>query len=572
MKQDTFQRLFKHYLLTYKSQFFVAIFCMIISSLATAALPYLIKPLFDRVLFNMDMNFLVMFCFVIFITFLLKGIGGYGENVILSDVGQRIIIDIQLDLFKKILNGDFLNKSSGDLVCYFTSNVTILRGALTNTIIGIGRDFFTLFFLIALMFYRDFTLSCGTFIVFPIAIIPILKLSRKMKKIFYNNQNEMGEMSSSLIQIFQNIRIVKSFVQENDEYQHAKSQMLGFLDTFKKSAHMRSLSSPIIEVIGALGIVGVIAYGGHQILHHQKTPGDFISFITAMIFAYDPLKRLSNLNSSLQEGLVATKRIFELMDMPDMIQNPSTPLALPTTVKGRVSFVNVTFGYGKKILFKNLSFHVEPGEKIAFVGPSGAGKSTLINLICRFIDPWSGEVCLDNLNIKNLDLSALRSEISLVSQEIGLFNRTIFDNISYGCPDVTLDQVKAAAHKAGAHRFIDTLENGYDTIIGEHGSKLSGGQRQRLAIARALLKNAPILLLDEATSSLDTQSEQAIQETLETMMNDKTTIIVAHRLSTVKHCDRIYVLDHGMIQEQGNHQTLLSKEGLYYRLFHGLSS
>jgi subfamily B ATP-binding cassette protein MsbA len=572
MKQDTFQRLFKHYLLPYKSEFFLAIVCMVLSSLATAALPYLIKPLFDRVLFNMDINFLVMFCFIIFVTFLLKGIGGYGENVILSDVGQRIIIDVQLDLFKKILNGDFLNKSSGDLVCYFTSNITILRGALTNTIIGIGRDFFTLFFLILLMFYRDFTLSCGTFIVFPVVIIPIVKISRKMKKVFYSNQHEMGELSSSFIQIFQNIRIVKSFVQENDEYQRAKSQMLGFLDTFKKSAHMRSLSSPIIEIIGALGIVGVIAYGGYQILHNQKTPGDFISFITAMIFSYDPLKRLSNLNSSLQEGLVATKRIFELMDTPDMIDNPQSPLPLPSPIKGRISFMSVTFGYHEKILFKNLSFHVEPGEKIAFVGPSGAGKSTLINLICRFIDPWSGDICLDNINIKKLNLNDLRSQISLVSQEIGLFNRTVFDNISYGRIDVNLDDVMCAAKKAGAHHFIQQLENGYDTFIGEHGSKLSGGQRQRLAIARALLKNAPILLLDEATSSLDSQSEQAIQETLETMMEGKTTIIVAHRLSTVKHCDRIYVLDHGMIQEQGNHQTLLSKEGLYYRLFHGLSS
>lgn len=506
---------------------------------------------------------------MIFGVFALKGIGGYGENVLLNTIGQKAVIDIQMDLFKKLLSTDFsffTANASGHLVSHFTTHITLLRSALTHTVVGIGRDFFTLIFLIALMFYRDFFLAGCTFIVFPTMLLPIILLGRRMRKLFYENQEDLSLMSARFVQIFQNIRIVKAFNTQDYEYNQAKRSLYAFLKTFKKSSHVRSLSHPFIELIGAIGIIGVIVYGGFQVMAHQKTPGDFMSFIGAMIFAYEPLKRLSNLNATLQEGISAGARIFELMDTKSHVDSDEGDIEI-ARVKGRIEFKDVSFSYPKHPVLSHVSFTIEPGQKIAFVGASGCGKSTILNLICRFFDPLEGAILLDNHNIKTFRTQNLRSHIALVSQEIGLFDRSIFKNIAYGLDHVSKDDVIMAAKRAGAHEFIEKLPHQYDAKVGENGICLSGGQRQRIAIARAFLKNAPILLLDEATSALDNESERLIQHSLDTLMEGRTTIMVAHRLSTIAACDCIYVLHEGKIAEHGTHKHLLQKELYYHRMW-----
>jgi subfamily B ATP-binding cassette protein MsbA len=323
--------------------------------------------------------------------------------------------------------------------------------------------------------------------------------------------------------------------------------------------------------LGGIAIIIVIAYGGWQVIHHNRTTGEFISFIGAMLLVYEPIKRLSNLNANLQEGLAGAARVFEVLDTPPSIVNPSSP-KLITRAKGRIVFDKVGFSYtADKQALDHLSFTVEPGQTVAFVGASGAGKSTIINLIPRFYDTQEGRILLDGIDIRELTLESLRHQIALVSQEVALFDLTIANNIAYGDPQASLADIYKAADGAAASEFIEKLSDGYNTFVGENGVKLSGGQRQRIAIARAMLKDAPVLLLDEATSALDTDSERQVQSALKTLMKGRTTLMVAHRLSTVVDADQIYVLENGQIQEQGNHTALLALGGIYARLWQAQS-
>lgn len=565
------KRLLHEHLAPYKYRFGQACFFMLLTAASTAALPFLLQPVFDDVFTTNDPRLLFVFCVAVLSAFVIKGFASYGETVTMTRIGQSIISDVQNRVFSHLMSLDleyFHKINSGELLSRFTNDITLMRNSVANTVVGIGRDSFTLVFLIGVMFYRDWFLACLSFFIFPAAFLPIIRIGRRMRKVTFNAQEEIGRFTKQLTQIFQGIRVIKAYSTENYEATRAKMQIEKIYKLVVKTSRVRSLSHPIIESMGGVAIISVIAYGGWQVMHHSRTTGEFISFIGALILAYEPLKRLSNLNANLQEGLAAADRVFEIVDTKRTILSPIQPKH-PTKVQGRIEYKNVHFSYGQeKKALEGINFTAQAGKCIALVGASGSGKSTIINLIPRFYDIGAGEIAIDEINIKDWEITHLRKQIALVSQEIALFDLSVFENITYGCEDFSKDEVYNVAKSAAAHDFIQKLPQGYDTIVGENGVSLSGGQRQRLAIARAMLKKAPILLLDEATSALDTDSERYIQSALKKLMVGRTTIMVAHRLSTVIDADKIYVLDNGQIIESGSHQELLQLDKQYAHLWH----
>jgi subfamily B ATP-binding cassette protein MsbA len=417
------------------------------------------------------------------------------------------------------------------------------------------------------MIYRDATLAIFACILFPSALIPIILLGRKMKKIIYNTQSTLGTFSSYLSQIFQGIRIVKAYNSEDIEINRVSHKMQNLMSLVVKTSKIKAALHPISECIAGLAIIGVLLYGGMQIMNGSKTIGDLISFLGALLMAYEPIRRLAQLSANMQEGLVAASRIFEVIDTKPSIYSKPNAVRLTCSIN-LIKFENVSFKYdNSNETLEDISFEIKANQMIAFVGESGAGKSTLLNLIPRFHDVTGGRILIDGTNISDLDLKDLRNQIAVVTQENILFDASFYDNIAYGKKDATIDEVIQASKAAFSHDFISDTVNGYHTIIGEGGARISGGQRQRISIARAILKNAPILLLDEATSSLDANSEKCIQNALEFLMKNRTTIIVSHRLTSIIGANVIYVLEEGKIKEHGTHSQLLELGGIYNSLW-----
>ena len=569
------RRIFHEHIRPYGRYFGIAIILMILAALSTSALPYLLQPVFDEVFTHGTPQLLMFVCGGIFLAFVVKGATSFGEAVIMTYVGQRIISDLQNRLFSHLMHLDlayFHGTSSGDLLSRFTNDVNLMRNAVATTLVGFGKDSFTLIFLVSLMFYRDWTLACIAFFIFPLAVLPILRIGRRMRKVANNTQEELASFTGRLTQVFQGIRVIKAYGTEGYEAERAHTMIERIFALVYKSSRVRSASHPIIESLGGMAIVIVIAYGGWQVMHHARTTGEFMSFILALLLVYEPLKRLSNLNANLQEGLAAAARVFAIIDTPATIQDQPGAKLLPL-IDGHIEFRDVCFSYPDgKVALDGINLKIQKAHSIALVGASGAGKSTIINLIPRFYDIQKGEIFIDGIDIRDVTLKSLRQQIALVSQEIMLFDTTIRDNIAYGSFKASDADIIAAATAAAAHEFIEALPKGYETMIGENGVKLSGGQRQRIAIARAMLKNAPILLLDEATSALDTDSERQVQAALKILMEGRTTLMVAHRLSTVVEANKIYVLDQGKIVESGSHQTLLESNGIYANLWQAQST
>ena len=569
------QRVLQEHIRPYFKLFSCAIACMVLVALTTAALPYLLQPVFDDVLTRGDTHKLMVLSGLVLGAFWIKGAASYGETVIMTYIGQKMISDIQKRLFSHLTQLDlsfFHSHATGAILSRLTNDVSLMRQSMSNAVVSLGKDMLTLVFLTAVMFYRDWTLSLIAFVAVPIAIAPIAKIGRRMRKVTHSNQDAVSRLTAHLSQVFQGMRVVKAYHQEALEYDRVKNYVDDIFRFTYKAARVRSIVHPIMEFLGGLAIIAVLAYGGWQVMNHARTTGEFVSFIGALLLLYEPLKRLSHLNTNIQEGLAAAGRVFEWIDLKATIQSPPTPCSLKKA-RGDVVFEKVSFSYlsGKQAL-SSINFHIQEGSCVAFVGPSGAGKSSLINLLPRFYDVTEGAILIDGMDIRSLSIRDLRSNIALVSQEISLFDGTVYENILYGAWDAHHDTILKAAHDAGVEVFIKDLPQGYDTIVGENGVMLSGGQRQRLAIARAMVKDAPILLLDEATSSLDGESERHVQRSLDRLMKGRTTFIVAHRLSTIQQADKIYVLDHGCIVEQGNHQELVIKEGLYAQLWKGMAA
>jgi subfamily B ATP-binding cassette protein MsbA len=548
----------------------VALACMGLMAGATAANAWLMEPMLDRVFFAHDEHLLLLIPLAVIALAVVKGLANYWQSVLMTTVGQRVVADIQLSLFARLMRADiayFHANPTGTLISRFINDAGMLRNATTTVLAGIGKEAVTAVFLIALMFYQDWLLALIAFIVFPIAIRPIVSIGRRMRRVSANTQSEIGQFTTLLDQTFQGARHVKAYGMEAYEQKRAATIIESLYGLVERAQRIRAVASPLMEALGGIAVALVILYGGHQVISNAKTPGAFFSFITALLLAYQPLKLLAGLNANLQEGLAAAQRVFTVLDVEPEIRE--APDARPLAIRGgEVRFHDVRFAYANgKTALDGVSLAVPAGKTVALVGASGAGKSTILNLIPRFYDVAAGAVTIDGMDVRDATLASLRGAIALVSQEVSLFDDTVRANIAYGRFGASEAEIVAAAKAAAADEFIRELPEGYDTQVGEHGIKLSGGQRQRLSIARAMLKNAPILLLDEATSALDMESERQVQAALKALMHGRTTVVIAHRLATVIDADLIHVVDAGGVVESGTHGELLRQSGIYARLY-----
>jgi ATP-binding cassette, subfamily B, bacterial MsbA len=564
------RRLWREFLRRQTGRIALALLAMGVVAAATAANAWLMEPVLDKIFVGREASLLWVIALTVMAIATTKGIASYFQSVLMYRVGQRMVADIQRALFRHLIGADltfFHANPTGTLVSRFINDAGLLRNASANVLVGIGKDAATVLFLIGLMFYQDWALALATFVVFPVAIRPIATAGRRMRRASANTQSGLGEFTTLLSQTFQGARHVKAYGMEAYETGRADQLIEGLNRLLNRAARVRSAVSPLMETLGGLAVAVVILYGGYQVIEGTRTAGTFFSFITALLLAYQPMKSLANLSTNLQEGLAAAQRIFTVLDIEPEIRD--APGALPLAVTGgeiRLEAVSFTYPNGGAAL-TGAELVVPAGKTVALVGASGAGKSTVLNLIPRFYDMTSGRVLIDGTDVRLVTLASLRGALALVSQEVSLFDDSVRGNIAYGRFGASEGEIVAAAKAAAADDFIRALPQGYDTLVGEQGVKLSGGQRQRVAIARAMLKNAPILLLDEATSALDTESERQVQTALKALMRGRTTLVIAHRLSTVVDADLIYVMDAGRVVEAGTHAELLARGGAYQRLY-----
>jgi ATP-binding cassette, subfamily B, bacterial MsbA len=563
-------RLTRDFMRPHASRIMLAFLLMGVAAGSTAGRAWLMEPVLDRIFVARESALLLLIAGGALALALTKGLADYGQAVLMTRVGQRVIADVQIALFARLMRADlayFHAHPTGTLISRFTSDAALLRGAAANVLGGIGKDAVTVVFLVGVMFYQDWLLALFSFFVFPLAIHPIVGIGRRIRRVSANTQAEIGQLTTLLNQTFQGARHVKAYGMEQYEERRAAGLIERLFALIDRGTRTRSRASPMMEGLGGAAIAVVILYGGHQVISGAHTPGALFSFITALLLAYQPLKSLANLNASLQEGLAAAQRIFEVLDVEPTIRD--MPGARPLHIGGgEIRFDKVRFGYVPGVVaIDGISLTIPAGRTVALVGPSGAGKSTILNLIPRFFDVDAGSIWIDGQDVRSLTLASLRGAIALVAQEVSLFDDTVRANIAYGRFGASTAEIEAAARAAAAEAFIRELPNGYDTVVGEHGIRLSGGQRQRIAMARAMLKNAPILLLDEATSALDSESERQVQAALYTLIRGRTTLVIAHRLSTIQGADLICVVDRGRIVASGRHEELITREGLYARLY-----
>ncbi len=549
----------------------LSIICTCISSICTIAVAYLVKPIIDDVFVDKNIYALSGVAFGFLFVSLLRGISDYIEAILLNDLWQNIIKKIQVLSFKRLISADlhfFHESKCGDIISKLTNDINSVKNVITSAVSSLCKDLFVVIGILILIFYRDPYFSIIAIIGFSATVLPTINVGKKVKKISSNTQQEMSEWVSFLTQSFQGIRMIKSYNLENYEEQKADSITTNVLELSVKAAKTKAIIHPIIEFLSGVAVSIIVFVGGWLVISGSRTPGTLLSFLTALIMIYRPVKSLANSSSLLYEAVASMTRIYEIIDLKPNIDNKYAQDNIKIT-NGNISFKNVSFRYSEERdnVLNNIDIEIPSGTSLALVGKSGAGKSTLMNLIPRFYDTTSGDIIIDRNPVKNFKLENLRNSISLVSQDIVLFNDSILNNIKLGRIDATFDEIKNAAKIAAALDFIEQLPCGFNTVIGDNGVLLSGGQKQRISIARAVLKNSPILLLDEATSALDTESEKKIQIALAELMKNRTSIIIAHRLSTIVNADKIAVMDSGKIIEIGTHSELIEKNGVYAHFY-----
>jgi subfamily B ATP-binding cassette protein MsbA len=573
----------------YTGRLVLAVVCMIVLALTTGVYAYVVGPMLKFLVSrgydggaeilslvpgldvgSMDREVMLMALPVfILVVALLKGLSYFGQFYLMGAVGQRVVADLRLRMFSWLtaLSPVFFHKTpTGQIVSRFTNDVYAVEQAVTYSVAAYLRDSMQVVVLCVLAFVLDWKLALIAFVVMPAAVFPIVYFGKRLKRVSTDSQVSLGTIADRVHEGIRGMRIIQVFGAEEFERERFAKENRGYLHIMLKSFAVRALQSPVMEFLGAAGLAATIWYAGSRMVAGTLDPAHFVSFFAAVMMLYNPIKSLGRIGGTTAAGVAAAERVFELLDEKLAVRDRPGARELPA-FKEALVFEDVSFTYGSGEVLKGVSFEARRGEVVAIVGPSGAGKSTLVNLIPRFYDVTSGTIRLDGMDIRDHTLDSLRAQIGMVTQEIILFNDTVADNIAYGRLDIDEAGLSAVAEKANALGFIRDLPHGFATRIGEGGIRLSGGQRQRIAIARALLKDAPLLILDEATSSLDTESEREVQAALETLMRDRTTIVIAHRLSTVYRADKILVLDQGRVVEEGKHEALLAQNGVYRRLY-----
>ena len=543
--------------------------CSAMVGAMTAATAYLVKPAVEQIFEQKNMHMLVLIPAAIIAVFAIKGLAAYGSGYLLSYVGQEVIRRLRNRLYNHIQDlplAFFQRNKTGDLMSRVTNDVAIVSAMFTSAITGSIRDGFSIIGLIAVTFFLIPKLAVFTFIVFPIAGYPLYYFGRKIRRVRLGVQEAWADINAFLHEAFTGTKIVKAFCMEEHEKKRFAQKSRGIFRLEMKENRVREMSSPLMELLGGLGIGFIIWYGGRQVIAGTYSFGAFMSFLTAVGLMYQPLKKISRLNNAIQRGMAAIERIYDILEQKSDLIETDTPVEIRPG-SHRITFENVSFKYDRDLVLKNINLKAEVGEIIALVGVSGGGKTSLVNLIPRFYDPTDGRILLDEVDIRQVAIEALRARIAMVTQEPILFNDSIRNNIAYGMLTASEQQIEAAAKAAYAYDFIKGFPEGFNTSIGELGGRLSGGQRQRICIARALLKDAPILILDEATSSLDSESEILVQKALGNLMKGRTTFVIAHRLSTIGNADRIIVIVDGRIVEEGRHDDLLDRRQEYYKLY-----
>ena len=553
----------------YLGRLIAAGFCTVMTAAANLYVPWIVRDVIDKVFQNKDSDLLNLISLGIVVIFFARGIFYYGQSYLMNYVGESIVIDVRGIVYRKLmtLSTHFFDTNKlGTIMSYVTNDVAALQGAMVANSIEIITETSVLIGSVGAMVYLDWKLTLFTFCTFPVVLFFMDFFGKKIRKSGHRIQQATADITSILQETLAATRVVKSFVREPYEIARFDQQNKANFYANMKSAKLMGTLSPVIEFIAALGVTAIIWFGGRSVIGGDITAGSLVAFLVYAINISNPIKRIARVLGSIQKALAAAERVFYIMDLTDTIRQKPDAITLPS-VEGNVEFRHVSFAYNKgETILHDVSFSAKPGQAIALVGPSGAGKSTVASLLPRFYDVTEGAIFVDGHDVRDVTLASLREQVGIVPQETNLFNDTVYNNILYGRLDATRDEVIAAAKAANADEFIQQLPKGYNTQLGDRGVNISGGQRQRISIARAILKNPRILILDEATSALDTESERIVQEALDRLMVGRTSFVIAHRLSTIQNAAKIIVLDKGSIVEEGTHQQLMAKHGLYAHL------
>ncbi len=557
----------------YRGRFVAATSAMILYAAATAAVAALIRPVIDKVL--PTGAGLRSWCTALLVVYIIKGSSAYASTYLMTDIGQRVVRDLRDRLFRHILDQSatfFSRRTTGQLMSRITNDVNQVQQAVSETIGDLLREGLSVIGFAAYLFYVDWRLALVAVTGAPLVVYPLVRFGKRIRSTTRKSQEELEHLSHVTVEAFAGHRIVKAFGAEAHEEERFRRASHTLYRTNLHVTRALALLPPLMELLGGVAVIGLIWYGSRQIQEQSLTQGEFASFVAAAFMMYGPIKKLSRVNATIQQAMAASERIFEILDTHSEVRERPGAAPMPKLRHG-IHFRGVTFCYEDrpaKHILRDVSFEVPSGQMVAIVGLSGAGKTTLVNLVPRFYDVTSGEILIDGRDIRDVTLASLRAQVGIVTQETVLFDESIASNIAYGSAGATPEQIEGAARAAHAHEFIAALPAGYDTRIGERGQRLSGGQRQRVAIARALLKNSPILILDEATSSLDAESELLVQEALQNLMRNRTSFVIAHRLSTVRRADAIIVLERGRVVEIGGHEELLARPGGVYAKLYSL--